>query len=48
MFKKVLWATDGSEAADLALRYAQALATDAEGELLVAHCEEFIPPGPAC
>jgi len=24
----------------------KALAAEAEGELLVAHCEEFIPPGP--
>jgi nucleotide-binding universal stress UspA family protein len=46
MFNKVLWATDGSEAADLALPYAKTLATDAEGELLVAHCEEFIPAAP--
>ena len=46
MFKKVLWATDGSEAADLALPYAKMLATDAGGELLIVHCEELIPPAP--
>jgi nucleotide-binding universal stress UspA family protein len=34
MFKKVVWATDGSEAADLALPHAKTLVAEAGGELL--------------
>ena len=40
MFKKIIWATDGSDAADRALPYAKALA--AGGSLLVLHCNEFL------
>jgi nucleotide-binding universal stress UspA family protein len=40
VFKKIVWATDGSEAADLALAHAKTLAADGGGELLVLHCEE--------
>jgi nucleotide-binding universal stress UspA family protein len=46
MFKKIIWATDGSNAADLALAHAETLAKDADGELLIVHCEEWIAPGP--
>ncbi len=45
MFKKVVWATDGSEAADQALALAQGLAADGGGELLVIHCVELTMPG---
>ena len=37
MFKKILWATDGSDAADLALPTVQALATESGAEVLVFH-----------
>ena len=40
MFEKIIWATDGSEAADRALPYAKALAAD--GSLLVVHCNELL------
>jgi nucleotide-binding universal stress UspA family protein len=40
MFKNIIWATDGSEAADRALPYAKALAAD--GSLLVVHCNELL------
>lgn len=45
MFKKVLWATDGADAADEAIPLAKTVAAEAEGELLVVHCEEFTLPG---
>jgi nucleotide-binding universal stress UspA family protein len=44
MFRKVMWATDGSEAADRALPVAKTLALDSSGELLVVHCEEVTTP----
>ena len=47
MFQKVMWATDGSDAADQALPLAKTLAADGGGELLVAHCEELTMPGKA-
>jgi nucleotide-binding universal stress UspA family protein len=41
MFTKIIWATDGSEAADLALPYAKTLA-EGPGRVLVAvHVKEF-------
>jgi nucleotide-binding universal stress UspA family protein len=43
MFKKVVWATDGSEAADHALPLVKTLAAD-DGELLVIHCDELMLP----
>jgi hypothetical protein len=46
MFKKIIWATDGSNAADLALPHAKTLAKDADGELLIVHSEEWIASGP--
>ncbi|MGZ4282348.1 MAG: universal stress protein [Gaiellaceae bacterium] len=42
MFKTVLWATDGSEAADRALPYAKALAEGSDRRLVVAHVKEFL------
>ena len=45
MYKKVMWATDGSEAADRALIHAKALAAKSQTPLLVVYCEEFTVPG---
>jgi len=45
MYKKVIWATDGSEAADRALPHAKALAAEGGGPLTVVYCEEFTLPG---
>jgi nucleotide-binding universal stress UspA family protein len=45
MFKKVIWATDGSESADRALPHAKAVAAEAGAPLLVVYCEEFTLPG---
>jgi nucleotide-binding universal stress UspA family protein len=45
MFKKVIWATDGSQAADEALPMAKKLAAQGGGQLIVAHCEELTLPG---
>lgn len=44
MFKKVIWATDGSEGADQAMPLARALAAEGGGELLAVHCEEIMMP----
>jgi nucleotide-binding universal stress UspA family protein len=41
MFKTILWATDGSEAADRALPYAKALA-EGSGKLIAVHCRELM------
>jgi nucleotide-binding universal stress UspA family protein len=46
MYKKVMWATDGSEAAGKAMPHAKSLASEANGELVIVHCEELIAPGP--
>jgi nucleotide-binding universal stress UspA family protein len=40
MFKTVVWATDGSEAADLALPYVKSLATESGSAVVVMHVEE--------
>jgi nucleotide-binding universal stress UspA family protein len=40
MFRTVIWATDGSEAADRSLPYAKTLAAD--GKLVVVHCKELL------
>lgn len=45
MFKKVVWATDGSDAADEALDVAERMASEAGGELLAVHCVEMTLPG---
>jgi nucleotide-binding universal stress UspA family protein len=41
MFRKIIWATDGSEAADAALPFAQELAAGPDGYLLAVHAEQF-------
>jgi nucleotide-binding universal stress UspA family protein len=45
VFKKVLWATDGSDSADRALEQAKSLGKDAGASVLVVHCEEMTLPG---
>jgi nucleotide-binding universal stress UspA family protein len=45
MFNKVIWATDGSEAADHGLPLARTLAAESGAPLLVVYCEEFTLPG---
>jgi len=40
MFKTIIWATDGSEAAELALSTALELTAEADGRLLVVHANE--------
>jgi nucleotide-binding universal stress UspA family protein len=45
VFNKVIWATDGSEAADRALPLARTLASESNAPLLVVYCEEFTLPG---
>jgi nucleotide-binding universal stress UspA family protein len=45
MFKRVVWATDGSEDADRALSHAKTFAVDGGGALIVVHCEEMTLPG---
>jgi nucleotide-binding universal stress UspA family protein len=45
MFNKVIWATDGSSAADLGLPLARSLARESGAPLLVVYCEEFTLPG---
>lgn len=45
MFKKIVWATDGSDSADKALAVARMLATEGGGELVAVHCQELTLPG---
>ncbi|HTX09184.1 MAG TPA: universal stress protein [Solirubrobacteraceae bacterium] len=45
MFKKVIWATDGSSYADEALPLARTLAGESGAPLVVVYCEEFTLPG---
>jgi nucleotide-binding universal stress UspA family protein len=40
MFKTVIWATDGSEAADASLPYAKEIVSG--GALVVVHCKELL------
>ena len=42
MFKSIVWATDGSDSADLALEYAKTLARESNASLVVIHCDEFL------
>ena len=42
MFKKIVWATDGSESADRALAVAESLASEDDGTLLAVHSVEYI------
>ena len=49
MFKAIIWATDGSSAAEQALPYAKGLAQADGVRLVVVHVNEFrsgFPPGP--
>jgi nucleotide-binding universal stress UspA family protein len=51
MFKKIVWATDGSESSDRALDYVRALAREGGAPVVVAHCKEILlaagrSPGP--
>lgn len=45
MFRKIVWATDGSDSADKALEVAKTLASESGGELVAVHCEELTLPG---
>jgi nucleotide-binding universal stress UspA family protein len=45
MYKKVMWATDGSEAADRALPQAKTMAAEGGAPLLAVYCEEFTLAG---
>ena len=45
MFKRIVWATDGSDSADNALTVAKMLATDSGGQIVAVHCEERTLPG---
>jgi len=42
MFKSIIWATDGSENADRALRHAKDLAHDADCPLVAVHSRELL------
>ena len=42
MFKKVIWATDGSEHADRALGLAKSLVDESGGSLLAVHSIEYV------
>ncbi len=42
MFKKILWATDGSPNADCALAVAKSLASEADATLTIAHVVQKI------
>ena len=45
MFTKVIWATDGSSDADVAMPLARTLARESKAPLVVVYCEEFTLPG---
>ncbi len=45
MFNKILWATDGSDAADQALLVAREMASEGGGEVVAVHCVEYTMPG---
>ena len=42
MFKTIVWATDGSASADLALAQATTLAAEQGASLLAVHCVEYV------
>jgi nucleotide-binding universal stress UspA family protein len=42
MFETIVWATDGSEAADRALPFAKALIEGSHGKLVVVHAKELM------
>src|SRR5581483_8350719 len=39
--KRIIWATDGSESSDKALRYARSVAVAQSAELIAVHADEF-------
>ena len=43
MFDTIVWATDGSPSADLALSYVKSLAISHDGKVVVVHCVETYP-----
>jgi len=45
VFKKVIWATDGSQSADRALSQAKTIAAESKAPLVVVHCQEYTMPG---
>ena len=45
MFHKVIWATDGSDAADESLATVKDMAADSHAEVVVVHCRELTMPG---
>ena len=45
MFETVVWATDGSDAADEALEIARQVAAEANGRLVAVHCVEMLVAG---
>jgi len=47
MFEKIIWATDGSDAADRALSYALKLAESNGSSVVAVHCNEHIIGGKA-
>ncbi len=42
MFKKIIWATDGSQSADRALEFAKSLASADGAQLLAVHSVEYL------
>ena len=42
MYKKIIWATDGSEEADLALGEARGLARLQSGRIVAVHCDQLM------
>jgi len=42
MFKSIMWATDGSAAADQAMPYVKALASDSGAEVVVFHADPLL------
>jgi nucleotide-binding universal stress UspA family protein len=42
MFKKIVWATDGSENSDRALDYVKTLAREEGASVVAVHCEQFL------
>lgn len=45
MFNKIVWATDGSDAADESLAMVKDVAADSHAEVVVVHCRELTVPG---
>ena len=42
MFKKIVWATDGSDGADRALEIAKSIATESKASLIAVHTIEYL------